>query len=162
MSEATDNLANAAANTINTATDGAASAASAVANSQTLQTLDSALAQMITESVKATGDALAWAKGQIPDLINQLLVWHFVSSLLIQMICVAYFVAYGAGIYQICKPGTAMRKSWDDVGAAFGFVLFGFIAFVLVGIVFATSFDWLKIWIAPKLYLVEYAAGLVK
>lgn len=24
------------------------------------------------------------------------------------------------------------------------------------------NFDWLKIWLAPKLYLIEYAASLVK
>ena len=29
-------------------------------------------------------------------------------------------------------------------------------------VVFFNYFDWLKIWLAPKLYLIEYAASLVK
>lgn len=170
MTTATDKLATSAATAIDTTTNGVASAASAVANSSTAKSLDNALATMINASVQGAGDAIAWAKYQIPDVIHQLLVWKAVESALwcalsfaVITLCVKLILNLKKKIAEIQTRNKGVR--YCDKEVVDGYVLLAILP-LAAGIasiaVFANSFDWLEIWIAPKIYLLEYAAQLLK
>ncbi len=90
----------------------------------------------------------------MPDVIHQLLMWNIVSSALVQVLCV-FIIAFS--IVMIVKAwGTDDVDNVMAAGMVFG------IAILITIVVFFNHFDWLKIWISPKLYLIEYAAKLIK
>lgn len=153
---ATDKLATSAAHAMDKVTDGAASAATAVANSGTVKSLDTALATMINSSVSGVGDALSWAKGQIPDVIHQLLMWKAIESGIYCAISVVVFIICLYLVKQLVKfTLNGNDEFWPAtiLSAVIG-------ALPIIGVF--NNLDWLKIWIAPKIYLLEYAAQLLK
>lgn len=145
-----NNIANAAANTIEIANN----TASQVANSSTVKSLDNALATMITQSVEATGDAIAWTKGQIPEVIEQLLRWKMFSSFMWFAVWLTILVLIWISAYKFNK-----RAASADKGFSY-FIAFLLSTFFVPALFLST--DWLYIWIAPKVYLLEYAASLIK
>lgn len=90
---------------------------------------------------------------QAPDVIQQLLTWRFTisiiecCSLLILMPILAY----------LCYR-TINCKYWDSgkEWPAF-FVFFCGAGFVFCFFCLFLTYEWLKIWLAPKLFLLEYA-----
>lgn len=113
------------------------------------------LEDLLKKASNGIDSAVSFSQAQIPDVIQQLLMWNAVSSAGIQIICVMAIIAC---VY-------LMIFAWNegDDGEAVPAVLFftgvGSIACIVV---IFNNFDWLKILLAPKLYLIEYAASLVK
>ena len=102
---------------------------------------------------------------QAPDVIDQLLAWNYTVSL---MACVAVACCVPVSIFIAAKAA----KEWELVegpyndGKAFvwSFIagVFGVATLVATPCVISENLDWLQITIAPKLYLIEYAASLAK
>ena len=151
--------------------------------------LDEALARLINRSVdaaesvaggisQATGDATAFLVAEIPDVIQQLLVWHAIESLIwflpgVLLLAAPWFVYWkwgGRG-----KPGepkygeprfeptlTHNRLGGIDQGGMLALTLGG------TGATFAglcltlNNLEWLQILVAPKLYLLEYARAIIR
>lgn len=118
---------------------------------------------------------------QIPIVLQQLLLWHSIHSLLGFVIGIAVaFTGYkliGVANQKAieAEKDHADGKSWTRFSPKSGLTsirydtVTGFerliipSSLILIGFVIsARSMTWLKIWIAPNLYLLEYAAGLVK
>lgn len=196
----TDKLAGSAAHAI----DAVASGVVAVTNSSTAKSLDTALASMIDNSVRNAGDAVAWTKEQIPDVLSQLLTWELLSStiifsslMLVSMVCLAVGVwAYkefntANTDYEARKQAYALlHTQWkimeklpygapgrdEAFGAYFhtnaptsedhgGYVALAVIAGILSALFLwmaMCNLEWLQILVAPKVYLLEYAAELLK
>lgn len=106
---------------------------------------------------------------EAPEIVSQLLCWNFVISLISLLSLIgAIFVMFKA----INIIVTNCREGWKDSRYLSGDrvtrnVIWGlaiFISFiVLVAVPTAIDiFTWLKILIAPKLYLIEYFTNLVK
>lgn len=118
--------------------------------------LQKAIAQMVEKANSGIDGAASFLSAEMPEYIQQLLMWHAVSSF-------ALF-AFGVGI--VISSAVGIYKSIKITGRGEGHKEFlAFLAFLpsLVGFaICANNSDWLKIWIAPKVWLVEYAAGLVK
>ena len=151
--------------------------------------LDEALARLINRSVdaaesvaggisQATGDATAFLVAEIPDVIQQLLVWHAIESLLwflpgVLLLASPWFVywKWGGrgeptepyyGEVRYVETLTHNRLGGIDQDAAFVLVLGGAAA-TLAGFAIAmNSLEWLQILVAPKLYLLEYARVLLR
>ena len=126
-------------------------------NEQTQQ----ALAELLQKAVNGVDSITAFSQAQLPEVINQLLMWNFVSSLLTQVGCIAYLIGFSLvakRVFQYCKD----NRDGDSVI----FVVLGLIfAWMVALVAIATFFDnfvWIKIWLAPKLYLLEYASQLLK
>lgn len=131
-----------------------------------------ALIKMIDITVQNMSDVIAFSKQQIPEVIHQLLVWNLIESL--TWFCVALL-----SIYPVCRflRNQATRKLlFKGLGDykvtlvydRYGQVHPGVVVYVLICSVYAifllsvlTDLTWLKIWIAPKLYLLEYGAKLI-
>lgn len=113
------------------------------------------LADLLQKASNGIDSAVSFSQAQIPDIIHQLLMWNAVSSAAIQAFCILVIIAC---VY-------LMFLSWNKVDDD-DFLLLPMLiesGVVISSIfVFFNYFDWLKIWLAPKLYLIEYAASLAK
>lgn len=112
------------------------------------------LAELLQKASNGIDAAVSFSQAQIPDVIHQLLVWNSVSSALAQIV----------GILIIILPIVYSVKKWELIcdNDCQPFMLCHIITLPIGLLVVAENFDWLKIWLAPKLYLIEYAASLMK
>ncbi|ARF50802.1 hypothetical protein [Pantoea stewartii] len=142
------------------------------------------LADLLQKASNGIDAAVSFSQAQIPDVIHQLLVWNFTFSLITTVVAaltiplLVWFLrsqlsrkqtgtiargesySWGEG-----KPKYRPTLMWDSKGELSpGAMLFGFIVPVWVLCIADRVLDltWLKIWVAPKLYLIEYAAHLMK
>ncbi|MDM8575039.1 hypothetical protein QU972_26455 [Escherichia coli] len=113
------------------------------------------LVELLRKASNGIDAAVSFSQAQIPDVIHQLLMWHAVSSAGIQAICVLVIIAC---VYLMIF---AWNKGDDADIVLLSLLVTSGIAITSI-VVFFNYFDWLKIWLAPKLYLIEYAASLVK
>lgn len=129
-------------------------------------TLEQALVKSI-EGIQKTGTQLVDALyQQAPEVVEQLLMWHGIESLIqfiVGILCLSFiFVHYKIACRIYEKNGVS---EWDD---SFYYWLLTVFSGILVSVLsFGAMIDlinlkWLKIWLAPKVYLLEYLADLVK
>lgn len=116
-------------------------------NDELQTTLNDALVSVI----ESTASAKEFILAETPEVIEQLLMWEVLSSLVWFF---AWIVVASVFVFYTVR---AFRNAWDFDGIMFLTIAS---ACSLIGI--ASSLTWLKIMIAPKLYLLEYAAELVK
>lgn len=112
------------------------------------------LAELLEKATNGIDAAVSFSQSQLPDVIHQLLVWNAVSSALAQIV----------GMLIIILPIVYSVKKWELIcdNDCQPFMMFHIMT-LSIGLLFvADNFDWLKIWLAPKLYLIEYAASLMK
>ncbi|MDI3365204.1 hypothetical protein [Pantoea sp. V108_6] len=142
------------------------------------------LADLLQKASNGIDAAVSFSQAQIPDVIHQLLVWNFTFSL-ISTVAVAltipllvWFLRSQLSRKQIGtiargesyswdegKPKYRQTLIWDSKGELHpGAMVFGFAvaAWSLCIADRVLDLTWLKIWLAPKLYLIEYAAHLMK
>lgn len=152
--------------------------------------LDEALTRLINKSIdaaesvagdisEASGDAAAFLVAEIPDVIQQLLVWRAIESLVwflpgLLFIAAPWLVYWRwGGRGKPTEPaysGAARYEptlthyytggiNGEGVGAlcAFGIVTSS-AGFTLL----MNNLEWLQILVAPKLYLLEYARALIR
>ena len=151
--------------------------------------LDEALARLINRSVdaaesvaggisQATGDATAFLVAEIPDVIQQLLVWHAIESLIwflpgILLLAAPWFAYWkwgGRGKLGESKFGHPSFEPTLTHHASGGIDQDGMLALTLGGTgatlagfsLAMNSLEWLQILVAPKLYLLEYARVLLR
>lgn len=146
------------------------------------------LAELIKYATSGVDAMVAFGQEQLPILVEQLLMWHFVESLLwfslgLILLMLTPFLfkkvsrvlsekmedarrAYiqGERWTRFSDSGTSTTSySYDNLmfGCSAGkwlLIPMGFVGFLMA----SANLSWLKIWIAPKLYLFEYGASLVK
>ena len=133
-----------------------------VAHSDTVKSLDAALAELVTQSVAGVKEGFSFVAGQIPDVVMQLVVYQRVLS-------TAYFVfgvillllaykAVKAGFEESKKPSREQSDGVMVFSIVGGLVsIFGGALFTILNV--ATM---IKVWFAPKVWLIEYAVDLTK
>lgn len=118
--------------------------------------LQEALAEILNKTTQGVEAGVGFLQRELPEVIQQLLVWHMVKS---AVTCLFFLTATCALAY-----GTARMWKWclsEDDGSQVLCVFPG-LAVLVSGYLTLASNSWLQILIAPKLYLIEYAASLVK
>ncbi|TFL14185.1 hypothetical protein CSC67_08515 [Pusillimonas caeni] len=120
--------------------------------------LQTALADLIGKANSGIDAGTTFLQAQLPDVIQQLLIWKAAMSSLLFLLSVAGFIGVTVAIVRVWR--NADFWNGDDMPpsalvAFFLCVLYAFPALVW-------SLDWLQIWLAPKIYLIEYAASLAK
>ncbi|WP_031524539.1 hypothetical protein [Siccibacter colletis] len=141
------------------------------------------LIELLQKAANGIDAAVSFSQAQIPDVVNQLLVWNMVHSLIMTLIAIStiplilWFVKRQFQKVEIGKfsnegyswdrgnPKYSPTMVWDSKGElsfliAPGAAVLCIWAVWVIGVV--TKMTWLKIWLAPKLYLLEYAASLIK
>lgn len=124
------------------------------------EVLEQELVKIITKATSAAEGAGKFLVEQTPDVINQLLWWEGVISLwntalpiIIFIPCIILFIRN----IEDAVNADEFDKSMVIVILSFVGTFGSFLKFCVAG-----NLTWLQIWIAPKLFLIEYAAGLVK
>ena len=131
--------------------------------------LQLAVSTLIQTSLNAIDKGTTFLSNQIPEVIQQLLLWKAIAS----------FIEFSSGIFLIGGiftwliyqykywtteiEGTYKRKELrieEDRGS-----LSLLNIFLIIPLIYGSScinLIWLQIWIAPKLYLIEYAKDFLK
>lgn len=147
--------------------------------------LQQALAAMLSKTVSGVEAGAAFLQAEIPDVIQQLLLWKAVSGLLIFVIsaavaafCIAKMKPFAVKLVEYNRGSSMYYNNSGDIeregkrimgenGGAIPFALAWGLAAIISVMCFlfdglSSASAALQIWIAPKIYLIEYAASLAK
>lgn len=115
--------------------------------------LQKQLAEMLAKLTDVAGDATAFAKAQIPPLVQEKIafgrVWE--SALLAALLAALVLVLHIAG--------RAWRENWTGDGFG-GVMLYALAAGICIGVI-GQAHECLLAWIAPRLYIVEWLTSMV-
>lgn len=141
------------------------------------------LVELLQKAVGGIDAAVSFSQAQIPDIVHQLLVWKFTKSLVVTLIVLASLpvaIKFFKVMMRREQDGVVGDEgySWDrgkpkyrptlvwgrDGDISPGSIIFGAIILFYSTVAFIVLLDltWLKILLTPKLYLLEYAASLIK
>lgn len=123
-------------------------------------TLQDSLVSIIQQVQSGVSAGVSFLSAEIPDVIRQLLLWKMVEAIVTVIVCVAALIAFGFAVRASLKHDS--KNYWSD--SIFPVSMFGglFIALPSVIGIYCMGLTALQIWIAPKVWLIEYAASLVK
>lgn len=133
--------------------------------------LQTALAEMLGKANAGIDAGASFLQAQLPDVIQQLLLWKAAISIVSSLAAVALVIlwlAVFAKLFPVTKAKEAAwanSKNWIRQGDAYftlgiAALISGIVALITASNLF--SMAWLQIWLAPKIYLIEYAASLAK
>lgn len=117
--------------------------------------LQQAITKMIEKALSGLDAGAEFLAGEIPDVVMQLMMWHGVRS---AIECIAGILVVVIGFLIVRRYHSAVYETVEDGREAFMIFTHSWPAFGL----FFVNIEWLKIVIAPKVWLIEYAANLVK
>lgn len=118
--------------------------------------LQTALADIIGKTTNAISTGVSFLQAELPDVIHQLLMWKAVQS---GVFFAALLLLFALGVWSASK---VFRHGQKEGYGAEAFAMFpgAFAAGCLIAVFH--NLAWLQIIIAPKVYLIEYAASLAK
>lgn len=122
--------------------------------------LQQAVAALIEKSLKAFESGADFMAAQLPDVVQQLLMWHMALSATKAAAAVLLFVVLVIATFKGYKVAKAYERMYDAwfllaMGSTIGWIIGGFTTTAL------WNLTWLQIWVAPKIFLIEYAARMV-
>lgn len=135
---------------------------------KTIESLDKTLSVIIEGTTEKGTKLVEWLYTQAPEVVQQLLLWHGVESFMQFIVGMVLLIGGPIAAWKINKKFYIWAKEnleGHDHPVYFFPALFcnvfGLIVWLLT---WANNINltWLKIWIAPKVYLLEYLAQLVK
>lgn len=112
--------------------------------------------ELLVSLIDKAQQGMEFAEAQIPDVIEQLLVWKMAVSAAWMTLSIFTFLASTVLVIFLFRIA---REDSDSELASLGALV------LLVGFGLSIAFadtDWIQIWLAPKVYLLEYAASLAK
>ena len=130
--------------------------------------LQTALTQIIDKTMTGVDQSIDFLSEQIPDVLSQLLLWYGVSNMIYAFVGVAILYT----CYRVVKKPKGTKETWlwewneyrethkvsDWVALSPALLLPVILGFSLL----TKVMDALQIFIAPKIWLLEYAASLAK
>lgn len=123
--------------------------------------LQTTVNEILVRSLETFDKGSEWLAGEVPEVVEQLLLWHMIESLIIMSIGVALFLSLFKVIPVILNELSKPFIEHSDITVNIGFI-YSFIVVIVAPVMIFFNLTWIKILIAPKLYLLEYAADLVK
>lgn len=136
--------------------------------------LQQALAVLIEKSISGIDASVNFMQAEIPEVIEQLLAWHAVKSVIFFFVFLSIAIIFPfLGIMVRSASVRALEEgdNWTKYDGCGGItsilydftvrVWFSSVVVTPLFVVFsANSLDWLQIWIAPKVWLIEYASKI--
>lgn len=130
--------------------------------------LQNAVATILERAITGIDSSVDFMQAELPEVIEQLLMWYAVSNVVYAIIGIIFIYAAYLMVKKPNKEDENWMWEWDErrgkhsgtCESIFGvFAIFpGGVGFFLL----LNIMDSLKIWIAPKIWLMEYAASIVK
>ncbi len=130
--------------------------------------LQQALTAILNKTMQGVDAGVSFLSSELPDVLHQLLLFKLVYSSVQMVIFIGLVAAFAwsAMAYSKTENKTFKEKIGSSEMPTFPVVLYFMIgSLVCVVFVIAIFFDLetiIKIWLAPKIYLIEYAASLAK
>lgn len=126
--------------------------------------LQGKLLEQVGEIAEMTKEGLMKAveiiQEQCPLLVEEILAWHFTISLLNFMVGPAILIVYFIFIKKmVAGNNRSYEKGADDWGFLWIIPIVMTPIISIVGML--NHLAWLKIWIAPRLFLMEYISKLI-
>lgn len=122
------------------------------------ENLQNAVTELITRAISTADQAQGFILSEIPEVIQQLLMWKVAESGIFFIVSIMTFLLIPLGVYLQSKHHKWIIEKTD--GCLYIVNLLHVFTLILVFETF--SLTWLQIWIAPKVYLIEYASELIK
>lgn len=127
--------------------------------SELSKTANDLLVKMIDVTVESVSDVVEFSKQQIPDIIHQLLVWKIAESI-VWLVLGALIMFTGAWVTNRFRE--RMNEDEASSGTICQIIVTIVTAFIGICMIVSNLLDVLYIWLAPKVWLIEYAADLIK
>lgn len=127
--------------------------------------LQQAVSALITQSLSLFNQGVSFLSTELPDAVQQLLMWKATESFISMLFSLCLLIGWILLDIKCFKVIKNMKGIWerDDPGWFLYFGVGSFVRLFLIWIICAfASITWLQIWIAPKVYLIEYAAKFLK
>ncbi len=121
-----------------------------------LPDLQQALSQVINKTVEGAQAGLHFLQEQLPDVIHQLLMWNAVKD---GVLCVVWLISAGLLCWLTARCIKAGIRDDEEIMYMVS-IIPGIVAGTLAVIGFAYGLEFLEIVVAPKIFLIEYAAHL--
>ena len=117
--------------------------------------LQIALSELLNKANNGIDGASDFLVDELPDVIYQLLLWHGVYSAIISVLCIAALIV-------LYKASKTLSKKDSEFYDSPELIIILICCWLVVGVSVAVNFNlaWLQIWIAPKAWIIEYAAKL--
>lgn len=141
-------------------------------------TKDEAVTQVLTTALDAAKKTGAWLSDQVPDVLHQLIVWHIAQDIFLLSIAAVMVTVYVSSLSWFDSEYEAGRKKhaergknpqWYSIedmplGAVWLMWLLAGGAATVIGLIslVINGLDLIELLVAPKVWLLEYAAHLVK
>jgi hypothetical protein len=140
--------------------------------------LQTALADLISKTLQGVDASKDFLTSEIPDVIEQLLMWHGIYSFIVFMLMAFWFmlaIYFNVKQYKFWKniigdkekikklPRFLRLYNGEEVewGVVVPLNLIQLLHFIPL-VFMIENLAWLQIWIAPKVWLIEYMGRLVK
>jgi hypothetical protein len=127
---------------------------------------DDAVARFINSALDTADKVGQFAAEELPKFIGEVLQWYFAYNLILfvaGVVLATFLVIIDYRLFRHAREidkrecdSTATILGWGILGSLVRLVAWG------AGVAPLINLQWLKIWIAPKLWLIEYAARLLK
>lgn len=129
-----------------------------------LDTMEQTLIEVINKSVSAVEKGADWMAGQLPQVAEQFLMYHLFEAIALCIFSSGYLIAYAFYLkYAFSKAECPGYSRFDTSEGVTFLVLFGGVAVIFdIGVFIINLLRVIKICIAPKVYLLEWAASVVK
>lgn len=123
--------------------------------------LDNQLVEILKSTTESIGTAKEFILAESPEVIQQLLLWYGVYYFILFIVGMALIY----GVYRHLKYQITNRDNkfyWDKNGDPEITHLFSLLhVLTIIPILESLNLTWLKIWIAPKIWLIEHTATLI-
>lgn len=124
-------------------------------------TLQDSLVSIIQQVQSGVSAGVSFLSAEIPDVIKQLLTWKFVEALVWtggSLLLILQFIPIAIWAVKYHKDYNHYDAPVHIIAAVASFT----VACIATGCFFNNGLGALQIYIAPKVWLIEYAASLVK
>lgn len=144
--------------------------------------MEEQLKEALSALMATAASASEFVASQVPEVVHQAMVWYATKSLALWLLGVAAMIALIAADWMVFKRfkrhyeelNSSLASSvikyhpvdmWQEEDFVVGYLLMGSLlrfVFYIPVIALLSNVEWLMIWLAPKLWLMEKAAELIK
>ena len=120
--------------------------------------LSEAVSHLIEKAISGVDSATGFLSDEIPLSVHELMLWHGVFSFLSFFGCMALSISL---VFSWKPMMSFVREKWSSSDGCIIFVPILFYPLVSVLTIKLFSITWLKILVAPRVFLVDYAAKML-
>lgn len=123
--------------------------------------IEDTVVELIQKSVSSVEQGISWLSGELPDVIHQFLMWELAKHSIGIFLSLLPIILFIRSIIIYLKDYEEIQCK-DDGTFMILIIVSGVFSIFAVGHFVCSIMNITQILIAPKIYLIEYAASLMK